>query len=212
MIKDIIIVGCGGLGIETAQLIRDINNSTPSKQWRFLGYVDDCVENHGKTILGDKVLGSVDIIKDYENVNVVIAIADPEIRASIAKKIQDYCTLPTLIHPSVEIPESTTIARGCIIFKQAVISVLVTIGEFVIISPLSGIGHGAMICSFNTILWNVTIGGDTLLMPHGFYGSGSTVIQGIIVEPYCKIGAGAVVIKKVKAHSTMVGVPAKKVK
>ena len=30
MIKDIIIVGCGGLGIETAQLIRDINNSTPS--------------------------------------------------------------------------------------------------------------------------------------------------------------------------------------
>ena len=69
-----------------------------------------------------------------------------------------------------------------------------------------------MICSFNTILWNVTIGGDTLLMPHGFYGSGSTVIQGIIVEPYCKIGASAVVIKKVKAHSTMVGVPAKKVK
>ena len=49
-------------------------------------------------------------------------------------------------------------------------------------------------------------------MPYGFYGSSSTVIQGIIVEPYCKIGAGAVVIKKVKAESTMVGVPAKKIK
>lgn len=212
MIRDIIIVGCGGLGIETAQLIRDINNSTPFKQWRVLGYADDCEENHGKTILGDKVLGGTEIIRNYKDVNVVIAIADPEIRASIAKKIQDYCTLPTLIHPSVEIPESTTIARGCIIFKQAVISVLVTIGEFVIISPLSGVGHGTMICSFNTILWNVTIGGDALLMPYGFYGSSSTVIQGIIVEPCCKIGAGAVVTRKVETHSTMVGVPAKKIK
>lgn len=212
MIKDIIIVGCGGLGIETAQLIRDINNSTPFKQWRVLGYVDDCAENHGKTILGDKVLGGTEIIKNYKDINVVIAIADPEIRASIAKKIQDYCTLPTLIHPSVEIPESSTVARGCIIFKQAIISVCVTIGEFVIINPSSGIGHGAIICSFNTILWNVTIGGDTLLMPYGFYGSSSTVIQQIVVEPYCKIGAGAVVTRKVKAHSTMVGVPAKKIK
>lgn len=212
MIRDIIIVGCGGLGIETAQLIRDINNSTPFKQWRVLGYVDDCAENHGKTILGDKVLGGTEIIKNYKDINVVIAIADPEIRASIAKKIQDYCTLPTLIHPSVEIPESSTVARGCIIFKQAIISACVTIGEFVIINPSSGIGHGAIICSFNTILWNVTIGGDTILMPYGFYGSSSTVIQQIVVEPYCKIGAGAVVIKKVKAHSTMVGVPAKKIK
>ena len=49
-------------------------------------------------------------------------------------------------------------------------------------------------------------------MPYGFYGSSSTVIQQIVVEPYCKIGAGAVVIRKVKAHSTMVGVPAKKIK
>ena len=68
MIRDIIIVGCGGLGIETAQLIRDINNSTPFKQWRVLGYVDDCAENHGKTILGDKVLGGTEIIKNYKDI------------------------------------------------------------------------------------------------------------------------------------------------
>lgn len=209
MIKDIIIVGCGGLGIETAQLIRDINNSTPLKQWRLLGYVDDCKDMHGKNILGDKVLGGIDIIKEYENIHVVIAIADPEARSRIAKSIQEYCVFPALIHPSVDIPESSSIARGCIIFKQSVISVCVTIGEFVIINPMTGIGHGAIICSFSTILWNVTIGGNSMIMSFCTICSSSTIIQQIVVEPHCIIGAGAVVIKNVNAKSTMIGVPAK---
>ena len=42
-----------------------------------------------------------------------------------------------------------------------------------------------------------------------FIGSGAKVLGPIIIGDYCKIGANAVVLKDIPAHSTAVGIPAK---
>ena len=39
MLKDIVIIGAGGVGRETALIIEDINNV--NKEWNLIGFVDD---------------------------------------------------------------------------------------------------------------------------------------------------------------------------
>ena len=39
MLKDIVIIGAGGVGSETALIIEDINNV--NKEWNLIGFVDD---------------------------------------------------------------------------------------------------------------------------------------------------------------------------
>ena len=39
MLKDIVIIGAGGVGRETALIIEDINEV--NKEWNLLGFVDD---------------------------------------------------------------------------------------------------------------------------------------------------------------------------
>ena len=58
--KNIVIYGCGGLGMETAQLIEDINKV--NKQWNILGFIDDCDYNVGRDVMGYKILGGQEYI------------------------------------------------------------------------------------------------------------------------------------------------------
>ena len=62
MLKDLIIIGAGGVGRETALIVEDINNK--SREWNLLGFVDDYKEI-GEDINGYKVLGGNDYINNY---------------------------------------------------------------------------------------------------------------------------------------------------
>ena len=205
--KNIVIYGSGGLGIETLQLIEDINKK--EKKWKVLGFIDDVEHNHGKNIMGYPILGGQEYIKENKVENVVIAIANPYVREDISLRIKEFCNFPTLIHPSVDIPSSTVIHDGCIIFKNSVISVNCSICDFVIINPMCGIGHGTAICRYSTLMWNVIIAGDVFVMKGCSFGSHSTVLQGLVCGDYSYIGAGATVTKNVVSKHVVTGTPAK---
>lgn len=213
--REIIIIGAGGLGLETADLIEQINESKPYKTWKILGFVDDNIEMHGRKIGKYEVLGDVKFLINKfkcKRINVVIAIADTEIKRKLLYKTSSYFKFPTLIHPTSIISKSSTIGKGCLIFANCIISSEVKIRDFVTMNPKCGIGHNSKICDFSSLMWNVNVSGNVTIMRGCYLGTNCTIIQNVTIEPTCTIGAGAVVINDVKYKSTMVGVPAIKIK
>lgn len=211
--ENILIIGCGGLGKEVAELIRQINDAKPYKRWNILGFLDDDDSKWGWNVNGHYVIGGLDLLeKEYKNVNVVVAIADTYIRRNITLCIKEFCEFPSLIHPNITIPQSTVIGRGTLIFEGCVLSTNIVVGEHCILSPMVAIGHETIIHAFSTLLWRVTIAGNVCINSHCTLGSCSTIIQNINIVEGIMVGAGAVVVRDaVVKKSTLVGIPAKRI-
>ena len=205
--KDLVIVGTGGVGKETALIVEDINEI--SQEWNLLGFIDDNEELIGKEINGYKVLGDREFLNNFDKeVYVVIAIADYCIKEELVKYLTNKnIKYATLIHPSVKINRTISIGKGCIIYQNVIMTVNINIGNHVIISPKCGIGHDSLIEDYVTVLWNVNISGSERIRQGVTLGSGCTIIQGLEIGRGSFVGAGAVVIRDIDESKTAVGVP-----
>ena len=205
--KDLVIVGTGGVGKETALIVEDINEI--SQEWNLLGFIDDNKELIGKEINGYKVLGDREFLNNFDKeVYVVIAIADHCIKEELVKYLTNKnIQYATLIHPSVKINRTIYIGKGCIIYQNVIMTVNINIGNHVIISPKCGIGHDSLIEDYVTVLWNVNISGSEKIRQGVTLGSGCTIIQGLEIGRGSFVGAGAVVIRDIDESKTAVGVP-----
>lgn len=207
--KDLVIIGTGGVGRETAQMVEDINEET--NEWNLLGFIDDNKDLMGKEINGYKVLGDRFYLNNYKKeVYVVIAIANHLVKEGLVNSlINKNIKYATLIHPSVRVNRTITIGEGCIIYPNVIMTVNIKIGNHVIISPKSGIGHDSIIEDYVTILWNVNVSGAEKIRQGATLGSGCTIIQGLEIGRNSFVGAGAVVIRNIEEYKTAVGVPTK---
>ena len=205
--KDLVIVGTGGVGKETALIVEDINEI--SQEWNLLGFIDDNKELIGKEINGYKVLGDREFLNNFDKeVYVVIAIADHCIKEELVKYLTNKnIQYATLIHPSVKINRTISIGKGCIIYQNVIMTVNINIGNHVIISPKCGIGHDSLIEDYVTVLWNVNISGSERIRQGVTLGSGCTIIQGLEIGRGSFVGAGAVVIRDIDESKIAVGVP-----
>ena len=205
--KDIVIIGAGGVGRETAWIIEQINMRKPT--WNIVGFIDDNKKIWGQTLNGYKVLGGInELIDSFKGVYVLVAIANYKIKKSIVENLENKFKFATIIHPDVYINETITIGEGTIIYPGVIMTTNISIGNHVIVSPKCGIGHDSVIKDYVSLLWNVNISGFDIIGEGVLAGSGSTVIQGKNIGKGSIIGAGAVVIKNVEKFITVVGVPA----
>lgn len=209
--KNIIIVGTGGVARETTLIIKEINLLKPS--WNILGYIDNDTKKFGEYIDGYKVLGDLDVLKSItEDFHLVIAISSYKVKKTIVEKLRGEYPYATIIHPKVVINDSITIGYGTIIYEGTIITVNVHIGNHVIISPKCGIGHDSTLQDYVSLLWNVNISGNDLIKEGVIMGSASTIIQGKVIGSSSIIGAGAVIINDIPSSSTVVGVPGRIIK
>ena len=209
--KNIVIVGAGGVGREVSLIIQQINMLEPT--WNLIGYIDDNPENWGNVVNGYAVLGGIDSLTMMsKDIYVVIAIANYEVKKRIVTKLNNKFKFATIIHPKVYIHNYMNIGEGTIIYEGVILTANIEVGKHVIISPKCGIGHDSIIKDYVSLLWNVNISGNDIIEEGVMMGSGSTVIQGKKIGKASIVGAGAVVIKDVDIYSTVVGVPAKTIK
>lgn len=207
--KDIIIVGAGGVGKEVSWIIEQINSQ--KEIYNLLGFVDDDEKKYNENINGYKVLGGINYIleNNYEG-EVIIAIANYYVKKSIVERLMiKNIQYAKIVHPNINFPKGAEIGEGTIIYEGVVISPDVRIGKHVIISPKCGIGHDSFICDYVSLLWNVNISGNDIIGEGAYIGSNVTVIQNKRLEKGIIVGAGAVVIDDVDEFKTVVGIPAK---
>ena len=209
--KNIVIIGAGGVGREVSLIIQQINEL--EQTWNLLGFIDDNTDNWGKVINGYSVIGGIDSLEFLSNdTYIVIAIANYKVKKNIVNKINNKFKFATIVHPKVWIHDYMTVGEGTIIYEGAILTANIEIGNHVIISPKCGVGHDSIIKDYVSLLCNVNVSGNDLIEEGVMMGSGSTVIQGKKIGKGSIIGAGAVVVNDIESFSTAVGVPAKVIK
>ena len=207
--RDIVIIGSGGVGKEVAWIIEQINEVEPT--YKIVGFIDDDKTKLNTEIIGYKVIGDLNYLKEinYQG-DIVIAIANYEVKKSIVEKLKELkAQFPIIIHPNLKIHKSVEIDEGSILYEGSIISPNVKMGKYVIVSPKCGIGHDSIIQDYVSLLWNVSISGNDFIEEGVLFGSGSTVIQGKRVKKGSIIGAGAVVVKDIDERGIYKGIPAR---
>lgn len=207
--KNIIIIGAGGVGKETAMLIEEINHVNPS--WNLLGFVDDDSTLDGKTVNDYTVLGRVEVLNHFDQeIFVICTISNPSIKKMVIQKIVNpKLKFANLIHPNAVISKDIEMGEDIIIQAGCVITTNVKLGSHIQINPKCGIGHESTIMDYCSLYWNVHVSGNVTIEEGCVLGTNATVIQGLRVGAYSILGASANVIREVCPNSTMVGNPAK---
>ena len=209
--KNIVIVGAGGVGRETSLIIQQINEKKST--WNLIGFIDDDVNSWGNVINGYPVIGGMDSLEKLSlDTYVVVAIANYEVKKRVVNKINNRFKFATIVHPRVWLHDYMTLGEGTIIYEGAILTTNIKVGNHVIISPKCGIGHDSIIKDYVSLLWNVNVSGNDIIEEGVMMGSASTVIQGKRIGKGSTVGAGAVVIDNIDSYSTVVGVPAKVIK
>lgn len=205
-LKDIVIIGAGGLGKETAVLIRQINQREPT--WRLHGFYDDSIPA-GTTVASLPVLGGVDEINRLQDFYAVIAIGDPSIKESIIDRITNTnIQFPSLIHPQALLGEQIVVGEGSIITAGCVLTIDINIGNHVLINLNSTIGHDVTVGDYSSIMPGAHISGFVSIGKSVFIGTGAAVLQHLNIVSRAIVGAGAVVNRSITEAVTVVGVPA----
>ena len=211
--KDLIIIGASGFGREVAWLVERINRK--ENAWNLLGFVDDDEHIQGENINGVRVLGKLEDVTRFPNAYYVCAIGSSTIRSNVINRVRDI--LPevkfgTLVDPSVEMSEFIKIGQGSIICAHTLMTVNISIGNYVIINLDCTIGHDAEIQEYVTIYPSVNISGNVTVLSYSEIGTGTQIIQGKNIGTHSIVGAGSVVIKDIPSKCTAVGIPAKPIK
>ena len=209
MKEKLVVVGVGGFGREVMWQIQQIGN------YYILGYVDSNETLINKLINGLPVLGTEDwLLQLKESINVVIAIGSPNVRKSISERLQvnPYIKFPTILADDVRFSSTVTFGRGCIVCSSSVLTVNVTLNEFVILNLDCTVGHDVIISSFVTVHPSVNISGNSTIEKCVEIGTGTSIIQGKRIGESAIIGAGSVVVKDIPAYCTAVGTPAMPIK
>lgn len=211
--KDIVILGGGDFGKEVAWLIEDINKAEPT--YNLIGFLDDDEKKIGQKVNGYEVLGPISSLTELDRrgpVCAVIATQDGDVRKKIAGMFPDFEGWETLIHPTANVSDTTTIGKGSIICSKISISVNTVIGEFCVFNIGIIMGHDCVIGDFVSIMSGVCITGHVRIKDGAYIATNSTVIPGMKIGDHARVGAGSVVIRNVKDNTLVMGVPAKVIK
>jgi len=211
--KDIVILGAGGLGREVLFELRELNKR--GADFNILGFADDSPGADRKIIHGICVLGGSDWLKRYDKpLCVVIAVGSARVRRMLFERIRSNANLsfPNIIAHDVICSENVSFGEGCIVCFSDVFTVDISLGSFVLINNGCTVGHDAVLDNFVTLYPGVNVSGNVNIKEGCEIGAGSCIIPGKTVGENTIVGAGAVVIDNLPADCTAVGVPARVIK
>lgn len=206
--KNLAIYGAGGLGRETALLIRQINARSP--QWNILGYYDDAIAK-GTIIDGSLVLGGLNDLNGLKvPLDLVVSISDPELRKKVVDGVMNVnIQFPSLMHPACEAGDGNNkFGKGCILSAGVILTTGIQLGDFVIVNLSSTLGHDVRIGEFSSVMPGCSISGNVKIGERTMIGTGARILQNLNIGAHCKVGAGAVVTRDIGDAKTVVGVPA----
>ena len=208
--KDLIIVGASGFGREILMVIKEINRV--KEEWNVLGFIDDNLNALDGIDCDCKILGTISSWKPTGNELYVMGIAKSTTKKEVALKLKDKgAKFATVIHPTARVANPVTIGEGLVLFSYADISVNCVIGNYVFLNSFAQVGHDSIIGDFSTLCPNCAIAGGGILGEGVTVGTAASTHPNIKIGNYATVGMNSAVIRNVKEHTTVMGVPAKKI-
>jgi sugar O-acyltransferase (sialic acid O-acetyltransferase NeuD family) len=208
----IVVVGAGGFGRETHDVIEALNDSLAEPRYEFLGFLADYLDR--PELIADRgpLLGDLNFLAKLPvGTQYVIGIAD----AAARRRIDEQATLlgltaATLVHPTVTMSRyDVELGPGTILCSHVSLTTTIVLGRHVHVNLNATIGHDVTIHDYVTINPGATISGNVVLEGEVTIGTGASVIQKVTIGTGSTIGAGAAVVRDIPAGVTAVGIPAK---
>lgn len=206
----LLLVGASGLAREATAVVAMLQHDAP------VGIVDDDPATWGTLHGPTPVLGSVDIVADVVDHEVVIALGKGRHRRRIVVRLDmlgmDASRYTSLIHPRVLLPGSCSVGAGSIALDGVVLTADVEVGRHVVVMPHVTLTHGCTVHDFATLCAGVSLGGDVEVGEAAYIGMNASVREGVRIGAGATVGMGSVVLNDVPPDETWVGAPARPIR
>ncbi len=213
MYKKIVLIGAGGFGREVAQMIEEIN--LHGKQYELLGFLDDGKQfNSNSLINGYPWLGDSRWIVDHkEDIVCNCTIGNSSLRARIQRNLMDQgVRFETIKAATAGVAKYTEIGVGCILGWSVGISVNCKIGNGVLLNDGVRIGHDVVIGDYTAVMPETGISGNCVIGEEVDIGGHAFILPGKKIGDKARIAAGSIVFSNVRAGTTVLGNPAKRMR
>lgn len=203
--KDLIIVGAGGLGRKVFVCLRRLNSDN---KWNILGFIDDDEHALDGKKCDLEIIGKISEWKPNENQVFVMAISDPHTKHIVSDKmLSKGAKFETIISPDVIMGDYVEIGEGSVVMTPYNVESGAKIGKFVTLLG-STIALDGKLGDYSTTggfanLTYANIGKEV------YVGSHAVILSHVNVGDGAYIGVGSIVIKDVPAYAQVFGNPAR---
>lgn len=208
--QPLLVVGTGGFGRETVEVVRAINEERPT--WELVGFLDDDPALHGVEVEGLPVLGPSGGVDAYPRSKVVVSIGNPSNYFSRKRIVRRLGLEPsryaTLVHPAAVVPRSAQLGPGTVLLAGVVATSRIRLGAHVVVMPAVVLTHDDEVEDYATFASGVRLGGRVRVGEGAYLGAGALVREDRTVGPWALVGMGAVVTRDIPAREVWAGVPA----
>ena len=207
----LILIGARGWGREVYALAKSCIGYL--EEYDIKGFLDDKADALDGMDGYPPIIGAVETYEPMEDDVFVCALGDNGWRKHYAEIIlKKGGQFINLISRHAFIGQNTKLGIGCVICGSVSISCDITIGDFVIFQRSVDIGHDAHIGNYCSLGNRSFMGGGACVEDGTTVHTGAIILPQVHVGKNCTVGAGAVVIKKIKDGNTVFGNPAKVLK
>lgn len=206
--KHLIIIGAGGMGRTIYS--NALESVGYNEKFLVKGFIDDNLQaldgfpNYPPVI---------DTIKDYQPQTedvFVSSIGGASRRSCMEEIIRRGGEFMELIHQTARIYTNAKLGKGNFIGAYTVIGNDAEVGDYNMIQSYTVIGHDAKIGNWNRIDTHVTCVGGIVIEDEVNIHTSAVISHNVKVETGAHVGALSFVFRKVKAGTTVMGNPAKK--
>jgi sugar O-acyltransferase (sialic acid O-acetyltransferase NeuD family) len=211
LLKNLVIIGAGEFGREVyawAKQSKD-NNSL----WQIKGFIDDNKHALDKFKYKVRIISGIGEYVPKADDLFICAVGNIRLKKKLTSLIvKKGGKFTNIIHPTAVMGENVRLGAGVILCPFVVISSDATLGNGVHVNLHTSIGHDVKVgnwcfigtgCALNghvTLSDSVFMGGHVIVLPSGSIGKGAVV------------GAGSLVVGRVKPDVTVFGIPAKQLR
>ncbi len=207
MKSHLIIINAGKFGREVFTWANQaIAHGAP---WTIRGFLDDRADVLRGFSKYPPVLSSVENYLPGPSDVFLCALGDPKSKQEYCQKILSKGgRFTTLIHPTALVGPSVQIGPGSIIGPFTQLSCDIEFGKFVTFGTFSSAAHDVAVGDWCQISGHCSLNGGAVLEEAVFLGATVTILPEARVGAWAYVGAGSVVLRRVKANTKVYGNPA----